>query len=277
MVERYSVAKAAREVLDHGDQVALAARIAHRHPEVRAAERSRYKVVLLDEYQDTSHAQLMLLRALFGGGHPVTAVGDPCQSIYGWRGASAGNLRRFVTDFPARKSGEGGPPGPAAVHQLPQLGEGPRCRLGPAGGTARGGAGCSLAGPGTGPCGSRRPSPARCCDRQRRGGLGGGQAPAAAGLAGWSAPDGRAMARRPGGRRPPSDIAVLCRKRSQFGLVRQELAARGIPCEVVGLGGLLGVPEVQDVVATLRVIHDASASDALARHPDRAALADRPP
>ncbi len=48
--------------------------------------------MLLDEYQDTSNAQLALLRALFGDGHPVTAVGDPHQSIYGWRGASAGNL-----------------------------------------------------------------------------------------------------------------------------------------------------------------------------------------
>src|SRR5207244_10265867 len=53
---------------------------------------------IFDEYQDTSHAQLVLLQALFSGGHPVTAVGDPCQSIYGWRGASAGNLRRFVAD-----------------------------------------------------------------------------------------------------------------------------------------------------------------------------------
>ena len=92
-------------MLDHGDQVELAARIAARHPEVGAAERGRYHVVLLDEYQDTSHAQLVLLRALFGGGHPVTAVGDPCQSIYGWRGASAGNLRRFAQDFPARSGG----------------------------------------------------------------------------------------------------------------------------------------------------------------------------
>src|SRR5580698_10123729 len=96
LVGRYVLAKAAREVLDHGDQVALAARIAARHPEVSAAERGRYHVVLLDEYQDTSHAQLVLLRALFGGGHPVTAVGEPCQSIYGWRGASAG------TDAPVR-------------------------------------------------------------------------------------------------------------------------------------------------------------------------------
>src|ERR1700722_16896148 len=100
LVERYVSAKAAREALDNGDQVALAARIAGRHPEVAAAERARYHVVLLDEYQDTSHAQLVLLRSLFGGGHPVTAVGDPCQSIYGWRGASAGNLSRFKAEFP---------------------------------------------------------------------------------------------------------------------------------------------------------------------------------
>jgi DNA helicase-2/ATP-dependent DNA helicase PcrA len=63
----------------------------------------------------------------------------------------------------------------------------------------------------------------------------------------------------------PSDIAVLCRKRSQFVPLRRAIEARGIPVEVVGLGGLLVVPEVQDVVATLRVLHDAGASDALAR------------
>ncbi len=79
------------------------------------------------------------------------------------------------------------------------------------------------------------------------------------------APDGKLWpdARLAGVR--PSDIAVLCRKRSQFIPLRQALEARGIPCEVVGLGGLLSVPEVQDVVATLRVLHDAAASDALAR------------
>src|SRR6202020_798747 len=85
--------------------MAIPARIAARPPEVGAAERGRYHVVLLDEYQDTSHAQLVLLRALFGGGHPVTAVCDPCQSIYGRRGARARNLRRFAHDFPS-KSGE---------------------------------------------------------------------------------------------------------------------------------------------------------------------------
>src|SRR5579875_3032494 len=70
---------------------------------------------------------------------------------------------------------------------------------------------------------------------------------------------------RPARRVRPADIAVLCRKRSQFPLLRAALEDRGIPVEVVGLGGLLTVPEVADVVATLRVMHDASASDALAR------------
>jgi DNA helicase II / ATP-dependent DNA helicase PcrA len=79
------------------------------------------------------------------------------------------------------------------------------------------------------------------------------------------APDGQPWPdRRQAGVRP-ADIAVLCRKRSQFVPLRRAIEARGIPVEVVGLGGLLVVPEVQDVVATLRVLHDAGASDALAR------------
>src|SRR6266487_6590022 len=62
-----------------------------------------------------------------------------------------------------------------------------------------------------------------------------------------------------------ADVAVLCRKRSQFPALRAAIEARGIPVEVVGLGGLLTVPEVADVVATLRVLHDPGAADALAR------------
>jgi len=63
----------------------------------------------------------------------------------------------------------------------------------------------------------------------------------------------------------PRDIAVLARKRAQFPALRRALEARGIPVEVVGLGGLLAVPEVADIVATLRVLYDPSAGDALVR------------
>ena len=58
---------------------------------------------------------------------------------------------------------------------------------------------------------------------------------------------------------------MLCRKRAQFAALRSALEAEGIPVEVVGLGGLLTVPEVADIVATLRVLHSPAASDALIR------------
>jgi DNA helicase-2/ATP-dependent DNA helicase PcrA len=263
LVSRYAAAKAAREVLDHGDQVALAARIASRHPEVGAAERGRYLAVLLDEYQDTSHAQLVLLRALFGGGHPVTAVGDPCQSIYGWRGASAGNLRRFATDFPDRSGSE------APVRQLS---------------TSFRNAGRVLDAAAMLQARLRSEAPdvpvlVPAPDRSDRGEVCCALLPTVDDEAVWvaeqvatmlalppgSAPDGQPW---PDGRAAgvrPSDVAVLCRKRSQFVALRRALEERAIPVEVVGLGGLLSVPEVQDVVATLRILHDASASDALAR------------
>ncbi|HEY1001019.1 MAG TPA: ATP-dependent helicase, partial [Streptosporangiaceae bacterium] len=273
LVSRYAAAKAAREVLDHGDQVALAARIASRHPEVGAAERARYQVVLLDEYQDTSHAQLVLLRSLFGGGHPVTAVGDPCQSIYGWRGASAGNLRRFTADFPVvarvRPFGASASSGPAPVLQLStsfrnsaqvldaaaaiqtelryEAPDVPRLTSAPDR-AERGTVTCAL-------LDTILDEAEWVADR------------AAALLAGGRgiAPDGQPWPEGLAAGVRPSDIAVLCRKRSQFVPLRHALEARGIPVEVVGLGGLLAVPEVQDVVCTLRVLHDAGASDALAR------------
>ena len=69
---------------------------------------TRFRVVLLDEYQDTSVAQARMLARLFSGpdaaagrGHAVTAVGDPNQAIYGWRGASVSNILNFADTFPA--------------------------------------------------------------------------------------------------------------------------------------------------------------------------------
>jgi DNA helicase-2/ATP-dependent DNA helicase PcrA len=79
------------------------------------------------------------------------------------------------------------------------------------------------------------------------------------------APDGEFWpgADRIRGRAPT--IAVLCRKRAQFPAMRAAIEARGVGVEVVGLGGLLIVPEVADIVATLRVLHDPGASGPLAR------------
>ncbi|HVF08777.1 MAG TPA: ATP-dependent helicase, partial [Actinomycetota bacterium] len=87
-------------VIDFGDQIELAVQVATTHPEVGQAYRDRFAAVLLDEYQDTNVAQAKLMRGMFAGGHPVTAVGDPDQNIYAWRGASLSNLFDFPTDFP---------------------------------------------------------------------------------------------------------------------------------------------------------------------------------
>jgi DNA helicase-2/ATP-dependent DNA helicase PcrA len=262
LVSAYVATKAAREVLDYGDQMAVAARIAQRHLEVGAAERARYQVVLLDEYQDTSHAQLVLLRSLFGGGHPVTAVGDPCQSIYGWRGASAGNLRRFRLDFPT-------PNRPAHLAVLSTSFRNTGRVLEAAAALQEG---LRAAAPEV----PRLVAPA---DRAERGEVTCALLETSAQEAGWvadriagllSLPPGIApdSGRWPGGRADavrPGDIAVLCRKRAQFPALRSALEAAGIPVEVVGLGGLLTVPEVADIIATLRVMHDPGAADALAR------------
>ena len=263
IVSGYIAAKAAREVMDYGDQVALAARIASRHPEVGAMERARYQVVLLDEFQDTSHAQLVLLRALFGGGHPVTAVGDPCQSIYGWRGASAGNLTRFAREFPAGTR-------PASVTMLATSFRNTERVLEAAAALQQG-------------LREQAPDVPRLVPPPERAGRGAvvcalletaadearwvaGQVAGILGSPAGIAPDGEPW---PGGRPEtcvqPSDVAVLCRKRSQFPLLRAAIEAKGIPVEVVGLGGLLTVPEVADIVATLRVLHDPTASGSLAR------------
>jgi DNA helicase-2/ATP-dependent DNA helicase PcrA len=241
--------------MDFGDQLARAALVARDHPEVGVVERDRYRVVLLDEYQDTSHAQAVLLRALYGGGHPVTAVGDPCQSIYGWRGASAGTLDRFREEFPDRRGNPGNElslstswrnrpeilivanalaePLRAYGHRVAQLTPAPS--FAPEAGTAT--VHCALL-----------PTFAdeadwiadRIVAAWRHGEPAGGPA--------------LEPGQIPVERRPTS--AVLIRVRAQIPAIEAALRARGLPVDVVGLGGLLDTPEVRDVVSTLRVLAD---------------------
>ena len=256
LVQAYQRRKREQEVLDFGDQVALAAQLAQEVPEVGAGERERYRVVLLDEYQDTSHAQVVLLRSLFGSGHPVVAVGDPHQSIYAWRGASAGNLQRFGRVFP-RPDGS-----PAGTRHLSTSWRNDDAILSVAN---------RLAAPLRHPPGWG--DPALTVDVQAliaRPGAGPGRVRLE-----WHATvddEARAVAdiaehawraRRSDGSR--QSIAVLCRTRSQFPLVEAALRSKGLPVEVIGLGGLLHVPEIADLRAALEVVHDPTRGDALMR------------
>lgn len=104
LVEAFREKLRERNLMTFGEQMSRAAELAERHRLIGEEQRKRFKVVLLDEYQDTGYAQRVLLRSLFGEGQgegtTVTAVGDPMQSIYQFRGATASNLEKFRQDFP---------------------------------------------------------------------------------------------------------------------------------------------------------------------------------
>ncbi|WP_461187216.1 UvrD-helicase domain-containing protein [Arthrobacter sp. Z4-13] len=273
MVGRYAAAKRARGALDFGDLVALAAKVAQDVPLAAHMERQRYKVVLLDEFQDTSYAQLVLFSRLFGGGHAVTAVGDPNQSIYGFRGASAGQLFHFVREFPVRSGpAEAGQWAPAPTSYLTTAWRNGRsillaanvmseslgkaeARRGPAGG---GGSAAADVPP-------LQPSPNAV------------EGTVVLGRFGTDVDEACALAEdvlryrvtdfelKSDGTAVQPALAVLCRRRAQMETIRRQFEARGIPYEIVGLGGLLDTPEIVDLVATLRVLADPGRSDSLMR------------
>ncbi|MFE7623550.1 UvrD-helicase domain-containing protein [Streptomyces sp. NPDC057509] len=253
LTRRYREAKRSRDLLDFGDQIALSAELALTRPEVGAILRDEYRVVLLDEYQDTSVAQRLLLSALFGSGpdgaargHAVTAVGDPCQAIYGWRGASVANLDDFPSHFPHADGT------PATRYSLSEN-------------RRSGGRLLHLANNLAAPLRAMhegvealRPAPGAERDGLVRCALLRTHADELAWLA-----DSIAHLVRTG--KAPGEIAVLCRTAGDFPGIQAALVARDIPVEVVGLSGLLHLPEVADLVAVCEVLQDPGANAALVR------------
>ncbi len=256
----FADAKRERGVIDFSDQMQVAAALVEQHPRVGAALRDRYRVVLLDEYQDTGHAQRVILRSAFGAGapdvdpgHPVMAVGDPVQSIYSWRGASASNLPRFVTDFPTA-SGE-----PAPISSLLTSFRNPAGVLALANevsGSIR-----------TGPSARIEVGELRPADDAAAGDVRYGLFETVADEDQWLARNiadlWRSWMDGPSSTAPTT--AVLVRRRSDMAATAEALRAAGLPVEVVGLGGLLDEPEIVDLVATLRVLVDPTAGAAAIR------------
>src|SRR6204780_3843627 len=243
----------ADKVMDFGPQMASAARLAAAVPQVGEQLRSRYRVVLLDEYQDTGYAQRVLLSSLFGGGVDeqlaLTAVGDPIQSIYGWRGAAATNLPRFTTDFP-RPDGS-----PAPVLELRTSWRNPPTALHVANPGSADGRRRSVAVRALRSRPNAEPGTVRCA-----------LLPDVHAERGWVADhlQLRYQQAAADGVAPPT-AAVLLRRNADAAPIADALRARGVPVEVVGLAGLLSVPEVADVVAMLRLVADPTAGAAAMR------------
>lgn len=258
LVTAYRRLKADLGLIDFSDQIERAARLAAAHPEVGAEQRERFRVVLLDEYQDTSVAQARMLSRLFSGptaaagrGHPVTAVGDPNQAIYGWRGASVSNILRFGEDFPAA---DGRTDVPALALTVNRRSE--RRILDVANRLAQ-------------PLLDRYPQ-VRALEAKPEAGEGvvrvavhDTDAEELAWLPGQVQAAYAALPHRPDRPRRWSDLGVLVRDNATAADVFDHLSRAEIPVEIVGLQGLLRLPEVAEVVATLELLHDVTANAAL--------------
>jgi DNA helicase-2/ATP-dependent DNA helicase PcrA len=89
--------------MDFDDIIFKTVELLSGNEEVRIKYENRFRYVLVDEYQDTNHAQYELVRLLSGYAQNLCVVGDDDQSIYGWRGADIENILRFEKDYPGAK------------------------------------------------------------------------------------------------------------------------------------------------------------------------------
>jgi DNA helicase-2/ATP-dependent DNA helicase PcrA len=241
----FADAKAARGFVEYSDQVALALEIVRSVPRVREEFRDRYRVVLLDEYQDTSSVQTWLLAELFAD-HAVMAVGDPNQSIYGWRGASAANLEGYAAQFGSdgahqfnlTTSWRNGHRILAAANALvePLIAD-TRVRVDRL-----------EAGPNASDVPITVFYEETVIEEAQR-------------AAEWLE---RQLARRLENGAPPT-AAMLFRARKTQGHFIEALRERGIPFHVLGIGGLLTEPEIADLVSALMVVSNPSAGNELVR------------
>ncbi len=103
LAEVYTAEKRRQGLLDYDDLFLEGRRLLADHEEVRRSLSSRYRYIMVDEYQDTNHLQAELVRLLAYTHQNVMAVGDDCQSIYSFRGANFRNIMDFPELFPGTR------------------------------------------------------------------------------------------------------------------------------------------------------------------------------
>ena len=249
-VEAYMERKRSLGLVEFADQVATASEVLGRHGRIGEETASRHRLVLLDEYQDTSVNQAVFLRRALGGageGRSVCAVGDPNQAIYGWRGASANALADFAVAFA----------GEAPVRRLTlstsfrsdaAILDAANAVAAPLN-EAAAGVRKLEARPGCGPGRVVEARPLFAEDSYR--------------AIARRVEDVQAEVSRTRGAQP--EIAVLCRKRSSIERVADALRERGVAYEIVGGESLIERPEIVTVRAALGVLARPSRGGLLVR------------
>ena len=248
LVLDFRKAKLANDVIDYSDQIRLAAQAAQNSETMRSLLKEQFQVVLLDEYQDTSLSQKVLLQQLFGEGHPVMAVGDPCQAIYGWRGAEITNMGNFKTDFPRVIAGG---QEPAAIYNL----------------TVNRRSGKNILAAANVLSDQLRvihPEIVELVtgdDAMPPGEIHTALLPTFADEVDWVCDQIAKL-------KPVkswNEVAVLLREKKNAGYYVTGLEERGIPVQVVDPGALIHLPEVREVISYLEVTYDPTANPSLVR------------
>jgi len=266
IVEAFDNRRKEQGLLTFNDHMSMAAQLVAQsktkhNDDIGQLERGKYKVVLLDEYQDTSFNQINFLSNLFGNNHPVTAVGDPNQAIYGWRSASSETLDTFSQSFNSTatrysllttwrndqsileianvmidqiaidNANLSSVSGEAKVKkQIEKLSPRPNAKTGEV------------------ICGIYET-----------------QMQEAQAIAEYFAKYWFDSEREKLPESERSTFAVLVRARSQIDAIQSAFQDKNIPTDVVGVGGLVHIPEVADIIALLRTLTMPDSGTALMR------------
>jgi DNA helicase-2/ATP-dependent DNA helicase PcrA len=252
IVDSFDRRRREQGLLTFNDHMSIAARLvseskASESDDIGKIERGKYKVVLLDEYQDTSFNQIKFLSNLYGDNHPVTAVGDPNQAIYGWRSASSETLDTFSQSFNSKAlryellttwRNDHAVLDLANVvidqistqKQISKLAARPNAKTGEVI--------CAV-----------YETAVQEADE----------------IASYFAKYWFDKDREKLTDDKKSTFAVLVRSRSQIDLIQTAFSGLNIPTDVVGVGGLISTPEVADIIALLRTLTMPESGTALMR------------
>jgi len=266
IVEAFDNRRKEQGLLTFNDHMSMAAHLvaqskAQHNDDIGEIERGKYKVVLLDEYQDTSFNQINFLANLFGNNHPVTAVGDPNQAIYGWRSASSETLDTFSKSFNSD----------ATRYTLLTTWRNDQAILEIANviidQIATDNANLSAI-PGVPK--EQRPIAKLSPRRDAKTGevicgIYETQLQEANAIADYFAKYWFDSVRESLPESKRSTFAVLVRARSQIDAIHSAFQERNIPTDVVGVGGLVHIPEVADIIALLRTLTMPDSGTALMR------------
>ena len=266
IVEAFDNRRKEQGLLTFNDHMSMAAQLvaqskSQHNDDIGKLERDKYKVVLLDEYQDTSFNQINFLSNLFGNNHPVTAVGDPNQAIYGWRSASSETLDTFSKSFNSNATRYTLLKTWRNDHAILEIANVlidqiaiDNANLSSAPGEVKVTREIEKLSPN-----SKAQTGEVIC------GIYETQMQEAQAIADYFAKYWFDPAREKLPEAERSTFAVLVRARSQIDAIQSAFQDKNIPTDVVGVGGLVHIPEVADIIALLRTLTMPDSGTALMR------------